>query len=59
MIVAVSFKFLKHSLKNAIMQNFSMSVTKFSYSVLFDNTRQFNAALCLCTLKELLYEVSD
>lgn len=42
-----------------MMQNFCMSVTEFSYLALFDNTRDFNAALCPCMLEELLYEVSD
>lgn len=37
---------------------FFISVTKFSYSILIDNTRQFNATLCPCMLKELLSEVS-
>lgn len=41
------------------MQNFCMSATKFSYLVLFDDTRQLNAILCPCMLEELLYEVSD
>lgn len=57
MIVSGSFIIL-NSWKNARMQNFCMSITKFSYLVLFDNTRWFGATLCPFMLKELLYGVS-